>query len=143
MLPFIILISPFFYFRRKKFEKEYSHFLIKQNGKNFFCYNNRKNSKRFIEEVIIPSLSKNVEIVYLNGRKIESEYPKEFISNILFNLKTYNKFPHLVKVRDGKLHDKSINNIFYSILNQHTSQTKLLTEINQFFEIIEEKKSVA
>jgi hypothetical protein len=143
MLPFIILMTPLFYFRQKKFEKEYSAFLIEQNGKNFFCYNNRKKSKQFIEEVIIPNLSKDIEIIHLNGRKIESKYPKEFISTILYSLKTYNKFPHLVKVRDGKLLDKSINNIFYLILNQHKPQSRLQTEINQFFEIIEEKKNVA
>lgn len=143
LLPFYFLMTPFFYFRRKKNEKEYSAFLIEQNGKNFFCYNNRKKSKQFIEEVIIPHLSKDIEIIHLNGRKIESKYPKEFISNILHSFKTYNKFPHLVKVRNGKLVDKSINNIFYLILNQNKPQSRLQTEINLFFEIIEEKQNVA
>lgn len=143
LLPFIILTTPFFYFRRKKFEKEYSAFLIEKDGKNFFCYNNRKKSKQFIEEVIIPSLSKDIEIIYLNGRKIESKYPEEFISNIFYSFKTYNKFPHLAKVRNGKILDKSINNIFYFILNQHKPQSILQMEINQFFEIKEDKKNVA
>nr|WP_294934850.1 hypothetical protein [uncultured Flavobacterium sp.] len=142
-LPLIILISPFYYFRRRKFEKEYSDFLNELNGKNFFCYNNRKNSKQFIEEAIIPDLSKDIDIIYLNGRKIESKYPKEFISAILNNLKAYRKFPHLAKVRDGKLHDKSINNIFYSVLKQHTPKSKLLREINHFFDLAEDKKNNA
>lgn len=141
VLPFSFLMAPLFYFRRKKFEKEYSSFLIEQNGTNFFCYNNRKKSKQFIEEIIIPSLSKDIEIIHLNGRKIESKYPIEFISNILHSLKTYNKFPHLVKVRNGKLVDKSINNLFYLILNQYKPQSRLQAEINHFFEIIEENRN--
>src|SRR5690606_33926002 len=128
---------PFTYYNRKETEKKYSDFLEQHNGKNFFCYNNRKRSKEFIEEGIIPSLVNNVEIVYLNGRQVESEYPKEFISNALYSLKTYNKFPHLMKIRNGKLIDKSVNNIFYSIMNQHKPKTKLLAEINKFFEINE------
>ena len=75
------------------------------------------------------------EIVYLNGKKIENEnYPKEFLSNALYNLKNYSKFPHLMKIRNGKLIDKSINTIFFSIKNQKQSKEKLLKEIEFFFE---------
>jgi hypothetical protein len=135
-LPFIILSLPFTYYNRKKFEKQYSDFLELNNDVNFFCYNNRKNSKEFIENEIIPNLKNNIEIVYLNGKKIETKnYPKDFISNALYNLKNYSKFPHLMKIRDGKLIDKSINTLFYSIKNQNKSKEKLLAEVNDFFEL--------
>ncbi|APQ18796.1 hypothetical protein [Maribacter hydrothermalis] len=82
----------------------------------------------------MPNLDKGIEIVYLNGRKIESEYNAEFISAALYGLKHYNKFPHLMKIRNGQVIDKSVNNPFYGVLNMNKSQTELLNVINQFFE---------
>ncbi|WP_396601677.1 hypothetical protein [Algibacter sp. R77976] len=141
-IPFMIVIIPIGHFQRKKFEKKYAEFLNKNNGKNFFCYNNRKNSKQYIEEDIVPNLNDGIEIVYLNGKKIKSEYNSEFISEALYGLKHYNKFPHLMKIRNGKLIDKSINNPFYGVLNMNKSKVELLTKINQFFEL-NVKKNVA
>jgi len=126
---------PFIYFQRKRFEKKYAEFLIEMNGKNFFCYNNRKNSKKYIEQNIIPNLTDEIEIVYLNGKKVESKYPAEFISQALYKLKNYNRFPHVMKIRNGKLIDKSMNNPFYNVLNLNKPKTELLNQINRFFEL--------
>jgi hypothetical protein len=134
-IPFMIVLFPIRYFQRKKFEKKYAEFLNENNGKNFFCYNNRKNSKQYIEIDIVPNLNDGIEIVYLNGKKIESEYNSEFISEALCGLKHYNKFPHLMKIRNGKLIDESINNPFYGVLNMNKSKSKLLNKINEFFEL--------
>lgn len=134
-IPFIIVIIPIGHFQRKKFEKKYAEFLIKNNGKNFFCYNNRKNSKKYVEDEILPNLTNEIQIVYLNGKKIESEYNPEFISEALYKLKNYNRFPHLMKIRNGKLIDKSINNPFYNILNQNKPKKELLGQIDTFFEL--------
>ena len=139
MLPIIIISTPFLYFQRKRFEKKYSEFLTKNSGKNFFCYNNRKNSKKYIEDEIIPNLTEGIEIVYLNGKKVESEYNTEFISEALYKLKNYSRFPHLMKIRNGKLIDKSINNPFYNVLNLNKPKNELLTKINRFFELTEIK----
>ena len=134
-IPFMIIFIPIGHFQRKKFEKKYAEFLNENNGKNFFCYNNRKNSKQYIKEDIVPNLNNGIEIIYLNGKKIESEYNTEFISEALYGLKHYNKFPHLMKIRNGKLIDKSINNPFYGVLNMNKSKTELLNKINLFFEL--------
>ena len=131
----MIIFIPIGHFQRKKFEKKYAEFLNENNGKNFFCYNNRKNSKQYIKEDIVPNLNNGIEIIYLNGKKIESEYNAEFISEALYGLKHYNKFPHLMKIRNGKLIDKSINNPFYGVLNMNKSKTELLNKINLFFEL--------
>lgn len=109
--------------------------MLENNGKNFFCYNNRKRSKIYIETHIIPNLKKDIEIVYLNGNKIESEYDVEFISAALYKLKKYSSFPHLIKIRKGKLIDESINNSFYNVMNLNSSKRKLLTQIDSFFEL--------
>ncbi len=139
MLPIIIISMPFLHFQRKRFEKKYSEFLTENNGKNFFCYNNRKNSKKYIVDEIVPNLTDGIEIVYLNGKKVESEYSTEFISEALYKLKNYNRFPHLMKIRNGKLIDKSINNPFYNVLNMNKPKNELLTKINRFFELTEIK----
>jgi hypothetical protein len=138
-LPIMIVLFPIHYFQRKRFEKKYSDFLTEISGKNFFCYNNRKNSKKYIEDEIIPNLTDGIEIVYLNGKKVESEYNAEFISEALYKLKSYSGFPHLMKIRNGKLIDKSINNPFYNVLNLNKPKNELLTKINRFFELTEIK----
>ena len=134
-IPFLIFIFIFKYFQKKKFEKKYLKFLKENEGKNFFCYNNRKKSKEYLEENILTNLNKEVVIVYLNGRDIESEYNKEFISEALYGLKHYTKFPHLMKIRNGQLIDKSINNPFFGILKMNKPKAELLGEINSFFQI--------
>ncbi|MCV6631165.1 MAG: hypothetical protein OIF50_15040 [Flavobacteriaceae bacterium] len=134
-LPVMIVLYPIRYFQRKRFEKKYAEFLSENSGKNFFCYNNRKKSKKYIEDKIIPRLTGEVEIVYLNGKKVESDYKAEFISEALYKLKTYSGFPHLMKIRDGKLIDKSINNPFYNVLNMNQPKDKLLIKIHGFFEL--------
>jgi len=138
-LPIFILVYPFLFIERKLFEKKYSSFLHENNGLYFFCYNNRKNSKAYIENEIIPNLTDSIEIVYLNGKKLESEYNNEFIGEALRKLKNYKRFPHLMKIRNGKLIDKSINNPFYNVLNQNKSKKELLNQINTFFELTDGK----
>ena len=131
----MIVLFPIGHFRRKKFEKKYTEFLYENNGKNFFCYNNRKKSKQFIEEDIVPNLNDGIEIVYLNGKKIESEYNSEFISEALNRLKNYKRFPHLMKIRDGKLIDKTVHNVFFNMLNYNYPKVDFFNQINRFFEL--------
>lgn len=136
ILPFIVISYPYTYYKSKKFEKQYSDFLMQNNESNFFCYNNSKKSKEFIETEIIPCLDKQIEVVYLNGKQVETEnYSKEFISNALYSLRNYSRYPHLMKIREGKLVDKSINSLFFSVKNQNKSKDKLLVEIHNFFEL--------
>lgn len=136
-LPIILIFIPIVHFQRKNFEKKYADFLTVNNEKDFFCYNNRKHSKEYIEGEIIPNLTNGIQIVYLNGKTVESEHNSEFFSVALYRLKNYSRFPHLMKIRNGKLIDKSINNPFYNILNLNKPKSELLTKINQFFELSE------
>ncbi len=138
--PIIILLfiwnrNPIGYFQRKRKEKKFAEFLVEHNGKNFFCYNNREDAKKYIEDKVIPNLSDKIEIIYLNGRKVESEYDENAISKALYNLKYYEGFPHLMKIRNNKLIEKSINNSFYNMMNLNKSKNNFLLEINNFFEL--------
>ena len=56
---------------------EFINFLKTINDKNFFCYNNRKDSKEFIENEILSHLPSNVEIIYLDGKKPVSKFNKK------------------------------------------------------------------
>ena len=132
-LPFLLIIVPIAYFQRKQFEKKYAKYLMEISGKNFFCYNNRKNSKEYIEKNIIPYLDSQIEVVFLNGTVVESDFDNKFISEALYKLKHYRKFPHLMKVRDGKVIDRSINNPFYEVLNMKKAKANLLSTVNEFF----------
>jgi len=134
LLPILLILYPIHFFQKKRFNKKHTEFLNANNGMNFFCYNNRKNSKNYIEKSIIPNLTEQIEIVYLNGKKVEAKQNSEFISEALYKLKNYSRFPHLMKIRNGKLIDKSINNPFYNVLNLKKDKTELLTKINLFFE---------
>ncbi len=130
---FLLIFYPINYFQDKKFEKEYLIFLKQINGKNFFCYNNRLNSKDFIEEVIIPNLRSDVEIIYLDGKEIVSDYPPKYISVALYRLHNYHKFPHLLAIRNDQVVDMSVNNVFYTILNQNQPLDRLFNQMNSFF----------
>lgn len=118
---------------QKNFEKGYLAYANRLNNKNFFCYNAREHSKEFIENYVIPNLPENVEIIYLNGRSVVSNYSNEFMSQAFYRFKHYNKFPHLMKIRNGEIIDTSINNTFYNVLNDTRPIDKLLDEINLFF----------
>lgn len=78
-------------------------------------------------------MNNDIEIIYLNGKVIESKYPKEFISQALYKLQNYYRFPHLMKTRNGKLIDKSVNSPFYNVLNLTKPKSELLDQINYFF----------
>lgn len=103
-------------------------------GKNFFCYNNRKKCRVFIEESIRPQLTQSVEYIYLDGRKPVSAYDPVFVAQLLYSVKNYTKFPHLIKIRNGKLIERSINNQLFNTLEQKKPITPLLKEIDSFFE---------
>lgn len=135
-VPFIIISIPFIYYNRRQFEKRYYKFLIENNDANFFCYNSNRKSKEYIESEILPNLNNNIEIVFLNGNSVENNnFPKDFLSNALYKLNNYSKFPHLMKIRNGKIIDKSINSLFFSIKNQNKPKEKLIDEIQNFFEV--------
>lgn len=134
-IPFILLLAIAAYFQRKQFEKKYGEFLRGNNGKNFFCYKNRKNSKDYIEKNILPNLADGIEIVFLNEKQIVSKYDHEFIFEALNKLKLYIRFPRLMKIRNGKLIDKSLHRPFFNLLNLNNQKNKFLTRINEFFNV--------
>lgn len=127
-IPMAILYSIIGLFVRRKLNTEYRAYLKEIEGRNFFCYNNRQNSYAYIMEEIIPHLPKGVEVIFLNGKSIESSnLNQKFISKAFREFRNYRNFPHLMKIRNGQVHDLSMNQELYLCLNQKK-------EISQFFD---------
>lgn len=133
LLPFVTVFSVFNFFINKVFKIKYKKYLKTIDGTYFFCYNNRKNSQKFIEENIIPILSKDIKIVFLDGKIVNSNYEQKYISKTITEIKDRKGFPYLLKVSNGEIIDKSINNEFYNIKNQNTDLKNLKAIMNEFY----------
>ena len=136
-VPLLILFLPIFiwsYFDNISFNRKYRDYLQTINGTNFFCYNNRTNSKDFIEKNILPTLTPDIKVIYLDGKTPKSDYNQGFISKALYSIQDRNGFPYLLKISEGKLIDKSINNDFYNTMNQNKDIGQLRKKIVSFYQ---------
>jgi hypothetical protein len=134
LLFLFILIAIYSYFDNIAFNKKYKEYLLTIDGTNFFCYNNRANSKDFIEKNILPTLTPDIKVIYLDGKTPKSEYDQGFISKALYSISDRKGFPYLLKISDGQLFDKSINNDFYNTMNQNKDIGQLSKKINSFYQ---------
>ena len=135
--PLLLLVSPFIIYSfidNLAFNKKYKTYLRTISGTNFFCYNNRTNSKDFIEKNILPTLTPDIKVIYLDGKTPKSDYDQNFISKALYSIKDKKGFPYLLKIADGKLKDKSINNDFYNTMNQNKNIGQLNKKIISFYQ---------
>lgn len=140
LLPILIPMMIYGSIQGYSFRKKFRAYLQSIEGQKFFVYNSRTNSHSYIKHTILPQLPKDIELVYLNGRTPESRFERKYISHALYSIKDRKGFPYLLKIENGKMIDKSINNAFYNTKNQNKDIQLLLNQINQFYqesEIIE------
>ncbi|PCJ66567.1 MAG: hypothetical protein COA58_07245 [Bacteroidetes bacterium] len=131
-------MSPFGWIKAKKDTKEFDEYLVTLGNKNFFCYNNRVKGFECINNEIIPNLHEDVEPIFLIGKSIENtSYDTGYLSNIFRHFKNYNRFPHLVKIRNGEIFDTSLNSEFFSYLDTGKNKKRIDRKIEQFFEFKE------
>jgi hypothetical protein len=114
--------------------KNYKAYLVTLEGTNFFCYNNRKGNEEFFKSTLLPHLPKNVKIVFLNGRSVESDYTKKYMSRALYSIKTKTGFPYLMKVSGGEIKCLSLNQSFYNVKNNGKDIQLFLRQVESFFE---------
>ena len=119
------------YFRRKRFQQDYVDYLKQHEGTEFFCYTNRRNSRSFVEEHILPALAPNIRVIYLEGREPISQYNKRYISRALYSIRQKG-FPNVMKIKDGRVVDRSLHNELYNVINQKKNP-------NDFLEALHEK----
>jgi hypothetical protein len=135
-LPLLLLYLPVAWIKNKRFEKEFTAYLKEINGKNFFCYNNRRKGFDYIKNEILPFLPSGVEPIFLNGKQIESDiYDTRYISKVFYSFKNYNRFPQILKIRNGKMIDCSVNREMFACINQGKDKEVLFNKIECFFEI--------
>lgn len=137
IFPLLILVVPviilFNLFGNKTHTKKYNAYLQSIDGTNFFCYNNRTNSKDFIEKHVLPILAPDIKVIYLNGRTPESDYDQTYISTALYRIRDKKGFPYLLKITDGQLIDKSINNDLYNTMNLNKDIGQLAKTMSSFY----------
>lgn len=133
-IPLILIFLVFEFFQKKRFKKRYHNYLLSIEGKNFFCYNTRKNNHHYIEKNIIPNLKDDIESVFVEGKRVRNEDNREYISHMLLNVSERKGFPYLIKISNGKAIDKSINNEFYNFKSQNKNPEDLLILINIVFD---------
>lgn len=132
--PLIILSCLSEHRENKRNEKLYRNYLLEIDGHKLFCYNNRKDCREFIEQQIIPYLPADVKLIFLDGRFPISDYSHQFASTVLYKIHNQVGFPYLLKVQDGMVLEKSINNELYNSLNQGHDIKILYTAINKFYQ---------
>ncbi|MEM6801317.1 MAG: hypothetical protein AAF696_07920 [Bacteroidota bacterium] len=113
---------------------KYDDFLKRYEGKNFFCYNNRRKSLSFIREEILPQLGEDVHVLYLEGKEIRSEdIDHFFIYRSFYSFRHYSRFPHLLKIRNGKAEDLSVNQELFQCLDQGKDLSVIFNKMHTFF----------
>ncbi len=133
---YLIITYPFNYYKKKRNTEKYNAYLATIEGTNFFCYNNRKKGFDYIQEEILPQLSPDIKILFVNSRRIEIDgYDFRHLSTALYGFKNYTKFPHLLKIRNGTAVDTSISAEFFNCLNNGASQEIFIDKINTFFDL--------
>ncbi len=135
VLPFALILAVPGWLENRRFDREYRQYLRTIDGKNFFCYNNRKKGFDYIQTQILPGLPREVEPLFLNGKSIESNYESRFMSKAFYSFQHYSRFPQLLKIRSGKAVDCSLNTELFSCLNHGKDKELIFHKMEDFFEL--------
>ena len=107
--------------------------LEKFDGEKFFCFNNNKRSLNFIENEIIPNLNNKINIIFLEGKKANSSTIDNILaSKLLLKIRQREGFPYILKISNGEILAKSINNELFNTINQNKDTLKLIDTINNY-----------
>lgn len=136
IIPIVVCLSPIFmindYFEGLSFNKKYNKYLSKIDQTKFFCYSSRRDSRTFIEKNILPLLGSDINVLFLNGKNVESNYEKKFMTKVLYSLKDKKGFPYIIKIHQGEVLNCSLNNEVYNTMVQQKSIEPLIQKINSF-----------
>ena len=113
---------------------KYEDYLKTIEGTKFFCYNSKTNRHRYVKKHILHLLPSDVKIIYINGRRPITEYDSKYIKKALESIKDKKGYPYLLKIRNGKLLNKSMNEVFYNTLHEKESIETLIEQINYFYD---------
>jgi hypothetical protein len=114
--------------------RDFKRFLISMEGKQFFFINNRKGNEEFVIQSIFPHLREDIEILFVEGSTIQSDYHPLYISMALWKVKPKKGFPYLMKISNGKIHYLSVNNAFYNVKNNGKDVREFILQVEAFFD---------
>ncbi len=131
-LPFILLALSFSRRNEERFNIEYHNFLVGLNGATFFWYSDKRTTLYFIEDMLLPGLKPEIEIIKLQGKKLITAHDHRYISRLIANAKTEGGIPYIIKIVNGTVISKSINNEVYNAINGRMRGQELLALIDEF-----------
>jgi hypothetical protein len=120
-------------FKKDVHDLKFHEFLVRHEGLQLFCYNNRRNSQSFIEENILPGLPAQVKIVLVRGKTPTSEFDPVVISKLLLAITDRKGFPYLITIRNSKLEYSSIHKELYDRMSQRGSLEPLIAKMQKFY----------
>ena len=122
LIVIFFIMLPFFYIydipsrkRNKQFLLEYKLYLKEIDGSVFFFYTNRKKTFAHIQEMVIPNLDKGINIIYLEGRSLQTNHNLKFISHAI-RLKSVKGLPFIMKVINSEMKYVSLHDELYSAI---------------------------
>lgn len=107
--------------------------LSRMEGGLFFAYNTKHDIRRFVESEIIPRLPSQVEVLFLNGKVLESHPLYGLHSRILFSVPTRQGFPYLIRIHKQTVCGTSIRTSVFNTLKQEKSVEALMQRIGAFY----------
>ncbi|WP_299458326.1 hypothetical protein [uncultured Microscilla sp.] len=132
---FIIIGGTLRLIRNQRASNAYQSYIKSLEGKDFFCYNNREKGRRYIEHEILPTLPPQVEVLYLQGRRIDSQQPYngQHLLKTFHNFDHFTQFPHLLKIRNGQAISCSLFHELFECLDKEGNKDTMLDKIQHFF----------
>jgi len=145
----LAIIYPFYYLatisQRKRFKElheAYQSYLQEIDGTEFFCYTNRKTSQSFVEEYILPKLDKNINMLFLEGWRVHSNFNEKFLLYALYNLKP-KTVPCFMKVKEGNIISLSLHDELYAAVSGRVKLEDFLSTVDsKILELRETKKRI-
>lgn len=138
----LIILSPIFlpliafsYLQERIDRIRFTNYLKLNEGAKFFAYTNKQSSQEYVEKRILPLLSKDVKILFLNAKgRVNLGDEHKFTNRIVWSMKAAKGgFPYVSKVVNGELVTESTNNRLYSAIRRGVGSEKILTQIEKFF----------
>lgn len=134
--PLLIPLLAFLYLKDKLGEFRFNRYSKANNGAKYFAYTNRQTSQKYVEQNILPELSKDIEIMYLGEKgRVNLGDDSKFHDRIVWAMKAVpGGFPYISKVANGNLVTESINNRLYSAITRGAESEQIVVRIKKFFQ---------
>jgi len=137
-----VLLSPLFYIlniKSRRWKKGYHEYLKTVEGTKFFCYTNKRTTKAFVENEILPRLDNNIHVIFLESHKLHTEYNADFMKYAIWG----KQLPCLMKIENGNMIYNSIHKKLNDAIRDNNKFSDLLLSLQQIMERLDAGSSPA